>query len=183
MKNVGAILVLLLGALAVIVLGPIQTQAQSDRIIVDRPGDPLDRDPKRPDRSDYEVRTALASTSSQVEAALKYAKEAFEAKPPRYSDAEKYYSEAAKLNPKDERAYIGLGTVYAGQDRVKDAIEAFQKAIEIKPKSPVPHFNLGVIFLAIGKKVEAMEQYTTLNSLDPKLAKKLKEMIDARFNV
>ena len=62
-------------------------------------------------------------------------------------------------------------------------IEAFQKAIELKPKSATSHFNLGVVFVAIGQKAEAMEQYSALENLDPKLAKKLKEMIESRFKV
>jgi len=89
--------------------------------------------------------------------------------------------EAAKLNPKEERAYLGLGTVYASQERVKDATTAFQKAVEIKPKFSEAHFNLGVVFVAIGKKDEAVEQYGVLKDLDKKLAVRLKEMIDKRF--
>jgi Flp pilus assembly protein TadD len=176
-RAVGFVLV----AGSIMIAVQLSAQAQSDRVIVNRPGDPLDRDVTRPDRNDYELRTSVTGTPSQVEAALKYAKEAFEAKPPQYLDAEKHYLEAAKLNPKDERAYVGLGTVYAAQDEVKEAVAAFQKAIEIKPKQPVPHFNLGVIYVAIGKKAEALQQQTALESLDAKLAKKLKDMIEARF--
>ncbi len=146
-----------------------------------RPNDPLNRDTTRPDRSEYEVRTTITGTPSQVEMLLKYAKEAFEAKPSRYADAEKYYLEAARLNPKEHRAYLGLGVVYAGQDRVKEAITSFQKVIELQPRFPDAHFNLGVIFIAIGKKNEAVEQWTTLKELDKKLGIKLKEMIDERF--
>jgi Flp pilus assembly protein TadD len=156
-------------------------RAQLPSGVVMRQDDPLNRDATRPDRSEYEVRTAITGTPSQVEALLKYAKEAFEAKPTRYADAEKYYLQAARLNPKEHRAYLGLGVVYAGQDRVKEAITSFQKVIELQPKFPGAHFNLGVILIAIGKKNEAVEQWTTLHELDKKLAIKLKEMIDERF--
>ncbi len=103
------------------------------------------------------------------------------AKPPRYDEAEEHYLKASKLNPKEERAYLGLGMVYANQERVNDATAAFQKAVEIKPKFSEAHFNLGVIFVALGKKDEANEQYTVLKDLDLKLAVRLKEMIDKRF--
>jgi superkiller protein 3 len=148
-----------------------------------RGDDPLsrDRDPTRPDRSEDEIRKAVMGTPSEVAAELKYAQEAFESKPPRYAEAEKHYLRAAKLKPSEERAYLGLGNVYAGQERVDDAIAAFQKAIEIKPKFAEAHFDLGVIFVAIRKKDEALDQYTALHDLDKKLAARLKEMIEQRF--
>ncbi len=147
-----------------------------------RPDDPLsNRDATRPDRNEYELRTTVTGTPSQVDAALKYAKEALDAKPPRYADAEKYYLEAAKLNPKEERPYVGLGTVYAAQDRVQDAIDAFRKAAELKPKSGIARFNLGVIFVATGREEEATTQYTALEKVDKSLAQKLHEMMTNRF--
>lgn len=160
---------------------PAKSQKPSGVLL--RSDDPLsrDRDPTRPDRSEEEIRKAVTGTPSEVAAELKYAQEAFESKPPRYEEAEKHYLRAAKLKPNEERAYLGLGNVYAGQERVEDAIAAFQKAIEIKPKFADAHFDLGVIFVAIRKKDEALDQYTALQNLDKKLAARLKEMIDQRF--
>ena len=182
MRRVDLIVAVALGALTMFSAATTVRAQRSDRVIVNRPDDPLNRDATRPDRSEYELRTTMTGTPSQVNAALKYAKEAFDAKPPRLADAEKHYLEAAKLNPKEGRAYMGLGTVYAAQDRVEDAIEAFQKSIEVNPKYADAYFNLGVIFVAIGKKDQAIEQYTALESLDKKLAKKLKEMFEKKFN-
>src|SRR2546425_9418613 len=158
MKSCYRVVAVLLSAFAVTVIGGVTVQAQSDRVIVNRPGDPVDRDPTRPDRSEYEVRMAMTGTPSQLEAALKAGKEGFEAKPQRLGDAEKSYLEAAKLSPKEARAYVGLGIVYAAQNRVKDAIEALQKAIELKPKLASARFNLGVIFVATGKKDQRSEE-------------------------
>src|SRR5258705_359881 len=81
------------------------------------------------------------------------------AKPPRYDDAEESYLKAAKLNPKEARAYLGLGFIYAAQNQVENTITAFKKAIEIKPKFADAHFNLGMVFAAIGKKEEANAEY------------------------
>jgi tetratricopeptide (TPR) repeat protein len=182
MKRISFVAAVVLGTSIVLLSNAPVAQAQgSDRIIVTRPDDPLNRDPTRPDRSEYELRTTMTGTPSQLEAALKRAREAFDAKPPRYTDAEKYYLEAAKLNPKEERPYIGLGTVYAAQEKASDAIQAFRKAVELKPKSAVSHFNLGVIFVALGKQKEAVEQDNALEGLDKNLWKKLKQMIDSRF--
>jgi tetratricopeptide (TPR) repeat protein len=182
MKRIPFVAVVAFGVLMVLFSNAAIAQAQrSDRVIVNRPDDPLNRDPTRPDRNEYELRTTMTGTPSQLEAALKRAREAFDAKPPRYAEAEKYYLEAAKLNPKEERPYLGLGTVYAAQEKANDAIQAFQKAIELKPKSAVSHFNLGVIFVALGQQKEAVEQDHTLEGLDKNLWKKLKQMIDSRF--
>jgi tetratricopeptide (TPR) repeat protein len=183
MKRISFVAAVVLGTSIVLLSNAPVAQAQGSerRIIVNRPDDPLNRDPTRPDRSEYELRTTITGTPSQLEAALKRGREAFDAKPPRYTDAEKYYLEAAKLNPKEERPYIGLGTVYAAQEKASDAIQAFQKAIELKPKSAVSHFNLGVIFVALGHQKEAMEQDNALEGLDKNLWKKLKQMIDSRF--
>jgi tetratricopeptide (TPR) repeat protein len=174
----------LLVVVAALCLAFTSAQSQKPGGVLIRSDDPLsrDRDPTRPDRSEDEIRKAVTGTPSEVAAELKYAKEAFESKPPRYEEAERRYLRAAKLRPSEERAYLGLGNVYAAQDRVSDAIAAFQKAVEIKPKFADAHFDLGVIFVAIRKKDEAVDQYTALQDLDKKLAVKLKEMIEQRFN-
>lgn len=144
---------------------------------LNRPGDPLSRDPRRPDMSDREKTTAAAeaNTKLEVETALREAKQAFESKPPRYQDAEACYQRAAKANPREAQAYLGLGYVYAAEDRADDAIKAFQKAIETKPKLAAAHFNLGMIYSAIGKKDEALKEYQALQGLDKTMAERLKQ--------
>lgn len=147
---------------------------------LNRPADPLNRDPRRPDMNDREVRTAAAEANAklEVDTALREAKEAFESKPPRYADAEACYLKAAKANPREAQAYLGLGYVYAAQDRADDAINALKKAIETKPKLAAAHFNLGMIYSAIGKKDEALKEYESLQGLDKKLAERLKQAIE-----
>jgi tetratricopeptide (TPR) repeat protein len=176
-------MLIILAAAMLILSGAVQAQKPSGILI--RTDDPLsrDRDATRPDRSEDAIRTAVTGTPSEVAAELKYAQESLDAQPPRYAEAEKHYLRAAKLKPNDERAYLGLGNVYARQERVNDATIAFQKAIEIKPKFAQAHFNLGVVFVAIRKKDEAFDQYKALQDLDKKLASRLKEMIDQRFSL
>jgi len=169
---------------AALCLAATSAKSQKPSGVLLRSDDPLsrDRDPTRPDRSEEEIRKAVTGTPSEVAAELKYAKEAFESKPPRYEEAERHYLRAAKLKPSEERAYLGLGNVYAAEERVGEAIAAFQKAVEIKPKFADAHFDLGVIYVAIRKKDDALDQYTALQSLDKKLAVRLREMIEQRFN-
>lgn len=149
----------------------------SDSLESRTPQDPQ-HNPIRPDRNPYEVGTTVNGDLSSVETAIARGRQACEGKPPRYEEAEKYFVTAAHLDPKEARAFIGLGIVYAGENRAEDAIAAFQKAIELNPKLPDSHFNLGLIFAAIGEKDKAMDQFTVLKKLDKKLAKKLKEAIE-----
>ncbi len=53
-----------------------------------------------------------------VEDALNEASKAFSAKPPRYDEAEQAYLRAVKVRPKEARAYLGLGFIYAAQNQV-----------------------------------------------------------------
>jgi Flp pilus assembly protein TadD len=145
---------------------------------LERTDDPLNRDPTRPSAYDREIEQRNAMIGKEVDLALRAGNEACDAKPPRYADAEKSYHEALKLNPKEARAYIGLGRLYAAQERVDDSITAFKKAIEVKPKLAEAYFNLGVIYVATGKKDAALEQQHALQGLNAELAKRLKEMID-----
>lgn len=145
---------------------------------LERADDPLNRDPTRPSAYDREIEQRNAMIGKEVDLALRAGNEASDAKPPRYADAEKSYREAIKLNPKEARAYLGLGRLYAAQERVDDSIAAFKKAIELKPKLAEAYFNLGIIYVATGKKDAAQEQYHALQGLNADLAKRLKGFID-----
>lgn len=156
---------------------PLYAQGQPPTRL-ERPDDPLNRDPTRPSAYDREVEQRNAIIGKEVDLALRNGNDAMSAKPPRYSDAEKSYQEALKLNPKEARAYLGLGRLYAAQERVDDSVAAFKKAIELKPKMAEAYFNLGIIYVATGKKDAAQEQYHALQGLNADMAKRLKEFID-----
>jgi Flp pilus assembly protein TadD len=145
---------------------------------MERADDPLNRDPKHATAYEINVEQQNAIIGKEVERALHEGNAATDATPPRYNDAEKSYQEALKLNPKEARAYLGLGRLYAAQNRADDAATAFKKAIEVKPKLAEAYFNLGMIYAATGKKDAALEQHRALQGLNADLAKRLKEFID-----
>jgi tetratricopeptide (TPR) repeat protein len=155
----------------------VRAQGGRSRIPVTRQESPLTRDPKRPSPYEIETEQQNAVQGKEVDRALGDGNAATDATPPRYSDAEKFYHEALKLNPKEARAYLGLGRLYAAQDRADDSAAAFRKAIELKPKLAEAYFNLGMIYAATGKKEAALEQHRALQQLNPDLAKRLKEFI------
>ena len=148
------------------------------RIPVTRQDNPLTHDPRHPDAYDVLLEQQNAVQGKEVDRALRDGNEATDATPPRYDDAEKFYHEALKLNPKEARAYLGLGRLYAAQNRADDSAAAFKSAIELKPKLAEAYFNLGMIYVATGKKDAALEQYRALQGLNVDLAKRLKEFID-----
>lgn len=151
--------------------------ADKSRIPVTRQDDPMTtRDPRHPSNYDYETEQQNAIQGKEVDRALRDGNEATDAK--RYDDAEKFYRQALQLNPREARAYLGLGRLYAAENKADDAAGAFKKAVEIKPKLAEARFNLGMIYAATGHKDLALEQQQALVPLSADLAKRLKEFIN-----
>ncbi|HLL73901.1 MAG TPA: tetratricopeptide repeat protein [Pyrinomonadaceae bacterium] len=143
-----------------------------------RQDSPLTRDPRRPSAYEYENESRNSQIGREVDIAIKQGNDAFDAGPARYEEAEQAYQHAAELNPKEARAYLGLGRVYAALNRVPETLAAFRKAVEIKPKMAEARFNLGQVLFVTGKRDEALEQYEALRKLDEKLAARFKEFMD-----
>jgi tetratricopeptide (TPR) repeat protein len=169
---------LCLFALAFVSAATLSTARAQPPKDVRRQDTPLNRDPRRPTSYEYEQEARNAQIGKEVDIALKQGNVACDATPPRYAEAEDAYLRAAKLNPKEARAYLGLGRVYAAQSRVPETVAAYRKAIELKPKFAEARFNLGLVLFVTGKREEALAEYEALRKLDPELAKRFKEFID-----
>ena len=76
----------------------------------------------------------------------------------RYDEALTEFREAARLQPRAARSYLGIGSVLASQAEgetdptrrralVDEAIGAFQHAQELEPDEPNAHMNLGITYL------------------------------------
>ena len=101
---------------------------------VRRQDSPLTRDPRKPSAYEYENESRNSQIGREVDIAIKQGNDAFDAVPPRYEEAEEAYQRASKLNPKEARAYLGLGRAYAAQNRVPETLAAYRKAVELKSK-------------------------------------------------
>ena len=171
----------LFGALALLLLvpsPPAAAQAGSTTSTpLSRQDNPLSHDPRRPNTYDMDNELRNSKIGRELELVLNEANAAYSAKPPRLADAEKGYRRAIELAPKDGRAYVGMGTIYATQNEAEKAIAQFEKAVEVKPKYAEAHFNLALICFAIGRKTEALEHQRILQGLNKALAKKLEESI------
>ena len=176
--NLGRVFCLFaLAALAAAAAGTARAQQPKD---LRRQDSPLTRDPRKPSAYEMENEARYAQIGKEVDIALKQGNMACDATPPRYKEAEDAYLRAAKLNPKEARAHLGLGRVYAAQSRVPETVAAYRKAIEIKPKFAEAHFNLGLVLLVTGQRDEAVAEYEALRKLDEALANRFKEFLDKK---
>lgn len=83
------------------------------------------------------------------------------------------YKQATRLNPNgNSSATLGLGKVYARQERWDDAITAVEKAIEIQIDNTEAHYQLAQIYVKRGEKkkaASAMAFFKVLRQTDPLL--------------
>lgn len=121
---------------------------------------------------------AKSENKARASAMLKLADKAYRATPPLYEYAIDTYREAAALNPRDERPYVGLGNVYSSLKRYDIAARMYARAAGIKPKSAEAHYGLGATHHAQGKRDEALHELRVLRSLKKKLADKLEALLN-----
>jgi tetratricopeptide (TPR) repeat protein len=81
------------------------------------------------------------------------------------SEAEKILKEAIALNPQNDKAYFGLGLLYANHAHIPQAIAAFKKAIEINPKSDKAYGALAALYDEKGDPVSSERNYRKANEL------------------
>ena len=83
------------------------------------------------------------------------------------------YKRATRLNRnKNPSAILGLGKVYARQERWDDAITAVEKVIEIQVDNTEAHYQLAQIYIKRGEKkkaASAMAFFKVLRQTDPLL--------------
>lgn len=101
-----------------------------------------------------------------VEDAIEAGNTARDQKPPNYPEAERAYNLAAKLEPKDWRAFAGLGNIYLDQGRDEEAIAPYRRAVELKSKSPEIFEALGDVYFRLGRYEESIEASSESVRLD-----------------
>ena len=86
---------------------------------------------------------------------------------------------ATSLDPNFAEAYYGLGYAYLRGAEFEKAIGFLKSAIRTKPDYGDAYFGLGQAYAKLGKADLANEQLKKLNTVDPKLARKLEKEIAA----
>jgi tetratricopeptide (TPR) repeat protein len=81
--------------------------------------------------------------------------------------AEKYFSEAIRINPHkpDEHFYLGMTRLKSGQ--LDEAIACVQRAIAINPSGFAYHFALGVMLKTRGDLRGALQEFKAELAVDP----------------
>lgn len=85
----------------------------------------------------------------------------------RFRSAERWYLEAAAVDPRNPKIYSRLGVIYLQTQSHNDAKEAFEAAIEIEPGKASRHFNLAVAYEGLGDLRQALKAVKKAISLEP----------------
>ncbi len=84
---------------------------------------------------------------------------------------------ATSLDPNFAEAYYGVGYAYLRGEDFEKSISFFKSAIRIKPDYDEAYYGLGQAYARLAKSDLANEQLRKLNTIDPKLARKLEKEI------
>jgi tetratricopeptide (TPR) repeat protein len=84
---------------------------------------------------------------------------------------------ATSLDPNFAEAYYGIGYAYLRGADFEKSISFLKSAIRIKPDYGEAYYGLGQAYARVGKSDLANEQLKKLNTIDPKLARKLEKEI------
>ena len=82
--------------------------------------------------------------------------------------AEQAFQQAIKLNPKMERAVVGLGTAQLRQGKLQLANQNFEAASKLDPKDSLAFMGIAETFDAAGSAKRAIEPLKKAVALDPK---------------
>lgn len=104
---------------------------------------------KRKRQDDVEI-----EISQNTDPNLKKAEDLFLKK--QYISAEKWYLEAIKTDPRNDKIYSRLGIIYIKQKNYPDARAAFEESIKINPAISSRYFNLSFVNNAEGDKKSAL---------------------------
>jgi len=80
-----------------------------------------------------------------------------------YSDSKEAYLLGERIDPKNEKLLIGLGTVQSTLGENEDATVTYQKLVDIKPDEPVYKYKVGTLLKSQRK---FQESYVTLKPLE-----------------
>ncbi len=97
----------------------------------------------------------------------------------RYGEAFAPLVKATSLDPNFAEAYYGIGYAYLKGADFEKSISFLKSAARIKPDYGDAYYGLGQAYARLGKSDLANEQLKKLNTIDPKLARKLEKEIPA----
>jgi Tfp pilus assembly protein PilF len=76
-----------------------------------------------------------------------------------YENAERYFREILKINPRFADILNKMGIVYHQTNRLPQAVEAFEKALEVNPGYTEASLNLAITYSDLGKYEKSREVF------------------------
>jgi tetratricopeptide (TPR) repeat protein len=119
----------------------------------------------------YKEQVRLAPNDSMAQYDLGY----FYIAMGRYGEAFAPLVKATGLDPNFAEAYYGIGYAYLRGADFEKSISFLKSAVRIKPDYGDAYYGLGQAYARMGKADLASEQLKKLNTVDPKLARKLEK--------
>jgi tetratricopeptide (TPR) repeat protein len=95
----------------------------------------------------------------------------------RHGEAFGPLQKATALDPTFAEAFYGVGYAYSRGSEFEKSISFYRSAIKTKPDYGDAYYGLGEAYAHLGKADLANEQLKKLNTVDPKLARKLEKEI------
>ena len=123
----------------------------------------------------YKEQVRLAPSDAQAQFDLGYFYNAMG----RHGEAFGPLVKATSLDPNFAEAFYGIGYAYLRGADFEKSIPFFRSAVRIKPDYGEAYYGLGSALARLGKADLANEQLKKLNTVDPKLARKLEKEIPA----
>jgi Flp pilus assembly protein TadD len=121
----------------------------------------------------YKEQVRLAPNDAQAQYDLGY----FYNAAGRHGEAFAPLVKATSLDPTFAEAFYGIGYAYLRGADFEKSISFLKSAIRLKPDYAEAYYGLGQAYAKMGKPELANEQLKKLNTVDPKLARKLEKEI------
>jgi protein O-mannosyl-transferase len=83
--------------------------------------------------------------------------------------AQENYQRSLRLNSGQANAYLGLGQLMEGQNKLAEAIESYSRAVELRP-SDRGFFSLGRALEKAGRRTEALAAYQQALKISPDMS-------------
>jgi tetratricopeptide (TPR) repeat protein len=84
-----------------------------------------------------------------------------------FSEAEREFRSAIKIDPESTEAYASLGMLEAKTGGGAEAVETFRKVVALQPHSADAHLNLGIALVDQYDRVAAFDEFTTAARINP----------------
>jgi len=84
-----------------------------------------------------------------------------------FQNAQKQFSQALEISPRDEVAAYNVGEVFFSNQQIDEAIKYFELAIQIKKDWSKPYLKLGYVYLNKGDFTKSLEYFNAFLQMDP----------------